>query len=428
MEQRWQRSQVYRSEGWAGLNARERGGLLLVAEGLKPAVSPIRDPTRTAPVAARLGLSLWPLGRRQAATTPVRAEELARGLTEARGAGNPAALDDAYGRFFGVPRCCRSAFSVAKAAGLPPQHTAFLAAAARGDAVSELLALVFAFYRPCGPECSASRRLGARWLATLRRDDPEAARALAGFGQRRLAQSAASVWRSAHARGAEPAAGPVRVAQVRDADSLALVDGVDELAIAEVDAVVAESCQVRVLEEHQVARLERVAADARPLSPLEIEISACCATYQTSPEQSEPLGNVPPHTHGEPLYCRAMAAVRWPSGPAGGASTAVVGLLGAVGWAPPAPRRGRRRTARWTSRRGRAFGSSGDSVGSTRRFAPMSSASGTPAPSASERSVAPGRSAYSASPAAGIRSSWSGRSSVGSASALAHSSVSSRSR
>src|SRR5581483_3281283 len=55
---------------------------------------------------------------------------------------------------------------------------------------------------------------------------------------------------------AKPVRRPVRVGQAGDRHARSLVRCVDELAAADVDAVVRKAGHVRVLEEHDVTRLE----------------------------------------------------------------------------------------------------------------------------------------------------------------------------
>src|SRR6185503_3287795 len=57
---------------------------------------------------------------------------------------------------------------------------------------------------------------------------------------------------------------PVAAAQAGDGHARLLVRRVHELAVANVDAVVAQPSRVRVLEKHQVTRLEFVPPRVRP--------------------------------------------------------------------------------------------------------------------------------------------------------------------
>src|SRR4051794_24800334 len=60
------------------------------------------------------------------------------------------------------------------------------------------------------------------------------------------------------ATGADQARRPVRIPEIADGDAVALVHGVHELAIAQVNADVAQTCAVRVGEDEDVARREVV--------------------------------------------------------------------------------------------------------------------------------------------------------------------------
>src|SRR5258708_623212 len=64
---------------------------------------------------------------------------------------------------------------------------------------------------------------------------------------------------SGEPRRAEPVAGPVGRAQARDRHPGRFVGGVHELAVADIDPVVAQTGGVRVLEEDQITRLQLIA-------------------------------------------------------------------------------------------------------------------------------------------------------------------------
>src|SRR6478609_8657346 len=69
--------------------------------------------------------------------------------------------------------------------------------------------------------------------------------------------------------------------------------------------------------------------------PIEYWAAALCGsdtpsrpyTYMTSPEQSKPDGEAPPHTYGTPRYCSAIATAWPPSVLDGGAGRLVVVVI-----------------------------------------------------------------------------------------------------
>src|SRR5205809_593271 len=68
-----------------------------------------------------------------------------------------------------------------------------------------------------------------------------------------------------------------------------------------------------------------------PSNPRLIERPVWRATYQTNPEQSNPLGDEPPHTYAAPRNFSAAPAMPSLGAPAGG-GTAARGGVGAAGF------------------------------------------------------------------------------------------------